>query len=277
MNTQEAQKIALSHMGAKAPGTVLLALICLAGYLSATYMITVSAVYIPWGVAVLALCTYACYTPLHEASHGNIAGQHRKWLSVNHLAGALMGWIIGIPYTSHRRLHLKHHQHTNNADKDPDIIFAAHTPMQGLKALVKTIPVQYHYGFFGDLGSKERFGFLLETLIIIGSRLYIFAVAADPLVTGVSLLVGHTVGTAVLITLFAWIVHHPHTAQERMLTTVVFETRGATNTLMTWLWGFQNYHAIHHLYPKIPFYHYRRVHSEMRDYLTNSGVPHVRF
>lgn len=277
MNTQEAQKIALSHMGDTAPRTVLLALICLVGYLSAMYMITVSAGYAVWGIAVVALCTYACYTPLHEASHGNIAGHHRSWLSINHLIGALMGWIIGIPYTSHRRLHLKHHQHTNNADKDPDIIFAAHTPMQGLKALAKTLPVQYQYGFSGDLGGKARFGFLLETLIIVGSRLYILAVAADPLVTGVSLLVGHTIGTAVLITLFAWIVHHPHTAQERMLTTVVFETRGAINTLMTWLWGFQNYHAIHHLYPKIPFYHYRRVHREICDYLIKSGVPHVRF
>ena len=277
MNIQEAQKIALSHMGDTAPRTVLLALICLVGYLSAMYMITVSAAYAVWGIAVVALCTYACYTPLHEASHGNIAGHHRSWLSINHLIGALMGWIIGIPYISHRRLHLKHHQHTNDAEKDPDIIFAAHNTMQGLKALAKTLPVQYQYGFSGDLGGKARFGFLLETLIIVGSRLYILAVAADPLVTGVSLLVGHTIGTAVLITLFAWIVHHPHTTQERMLTTVVFETRGAINTLMTWLWGFQNYHAIHHLYPKIPFYHYRRVHREIRDYLTKSGVPHVRF
>lgn len=277
MTTQEAHKIALSHMGAAAPQTVVLAMICLTGYLLGTWIVTVSPTYTPWAIALIALCTYACYTPLHEASHGNIAGRRRGWLIINHATGSLMGWIIGIPYASHRRLHLKHHQHTNNAVKDPDIIFAAHTPIQGLKALAMTIPVQYQYGFSADLTDQDRRWFLLEALLIFSARIAILALSADPLVTFVSLLVGHTIGTAILITLFAWIVHHPHTAQERMSTTVVFETNGPANTLMTWLWGFQNYHAIHHLYPKIPFYHYRRVHSEMREYLTESGVPHVRF
>jgi len=82
------------------------------------------------------------------------------------------------------------------------------------------------------------------------------------------------VGVAILITLFAWLVHHPHTAQERMQTTVVYNTKTLLDLPITWLWGYQNYHAIHHLYPKIPFYRYRSVYVKIENFLRDADVPH---
>ena len=42
---------------------------------------------------------------------------------------------------------------------------------------------------------------------------------------------------------------------------------------MTLLRGYQNYHAIHHLYPKVPFFRYWRVYKALEPYLMGSGLP----
>jgi beta-carotene hydroxylase len=96
---------------------------------------------------------------------------------------------------------------------------------------------------------------------------------ADFGVTLLTLLVGQLIGNAVLVTLFAWSVHHPHTEQERMQTTTIYQARTGLDTVMTLLWGYQNYHAIHHLYPKVPFFRYRRLYRALEPYLVSSGVP----
>ena len=36
---------------------------------------------------------------------------------------------------------------------------------------------------------------------------------------------------------------------------------------------YQNYHAIHHLYPKVPFFRYRSLYRALEPYLRASGVP----
>jgi beta-carotene hydroxylase len=112
-----------------------------------------------------------------------------------------------------------------------------------------------------------------EFVAIILTRLVLLFFCADLGVTLLTLLVGQLIGNAVLVTLFAWSVHHPHTQQERMQTTTVYQARTGLDTVMTLLWGYQNYHAIHHLYPKIPFFRYRRVYKALEPYLVGSGVP----
>jgi len=105
------------------------------------------------------------------------------------------------------------------------------------------------------------------------TRALLLIFCADLGVTLAILLLGHMVGNAVLTTFFAWIVHHPHNEQERMKTTTVYQARGGLDTVMTLLWGFQNYHAIHHLYPKVPFFRYRKLYRTLEPYLLEHGVP----
>ena len=88
-----------------------------------------------------------------------------------------------------------------------------------------------------------------------------------------TLILGQLIGNAVLVTLFAWSVHHPHSEQERMKTTTVYQARTGLDTVMTVIWGYPNYHAIHHLYPKVPFFRYRRLYRALEPYLLDSGVP----
>jgi len=58
-----------------------------------------------------------------------------------------------------------------------------------------------------------------------------------------------------------------------MQTTTIYQARTGLDTLMTLLCVYHNYHAIHHLYPKVPFFRYRRVYRALESYLVGSGVP----
>lgn len=48
---------------------------------------------------------------------------------------------------------------------------------------------------------------------------------------------------------------------------------GVTGRLLTLLWGYQNYHSIHHLFPRIPFYRYRRLFEEIELVMVAKGAP----
>ena len=41
-------------------------------------------------------------------------------------------------------------------------------------------------------------------------------------------------------------------------------------------WGFQNYHAIHHLFPRVPFYHYAKIYDEIEAVMAEKGAPVYR-
>ena len=71
-------------------------------------------------VPLLAVLTFISYTPMHEAVHGNVGGNNKKFKCLDKAVGYLMAPIIAIPYTSHQKEHFTHHSHTNK-DKDPDV------------------------------------------------------------------------------------------------------------------------------------------------------------
>jgi beta-carotene hydroxylase len=48
------------------------------------------------------------------------------------------------------------------------------------------------------------------------------------------------------------------------------------STLLRVLWGYQDYHSIHHLFPKVPFYRYRRLFNEIADRMDQMGAPVYR-
>ena len=66
---------------------------------------------------------------------------------------------------------------------------------------------------------------------------------------------------------FDWLPHHPHQEKSRYLNTRVFDIPGLSVLLLG-----QNYHLIHHLYPRVPFYNYKKVFSKIKDELVNEGA-----
>ena len=227
-----------------------------------------------WVLAGVSFCTYAVYTPLHDAVHGAVTGMsvERRW--INEWVGYVAGHFLGISFAAHRRSHLKHHRATNDPSEDPDMVLSAGNAFELAIAWLKGVPKEWLFATsFAHFTDAERVTVRREMLAIVATRLIVLFACADLGVTLLTLIVGQMIGNAVLVTLFAWSVHHPHSEQERMKTTTVYQARTGLDTAMTLIWGYQNYHAIHHLYPKVPFFRYRRLYRAIEPYLLESGVP----
>ena len=271
---EEAQQVVIRHIGGVAWPTLLLLVSAAATYASAAAYLLIEPTLSLWALTGIALCTYAIYTPLHDAVHGAVVGMslERRW--INEWTGYVAAHFLGISFTAHRRSHLKHHRSTNHPSEDPDMVLSADNAYQLVLAWLKGVPKEWLFAVsFEHFTDAEKVTVRREFIAIVLTRLMLLVFCADLGVTLLTLLVGQLVGNAVLVTLFAWSVHHPHTEQERMHTTTVYQARTGLDTVMTLLWGYQNYHAIHHLYPKVPFFRYRRVYKALKPYLVSSGVP----
>ena len=88
--------------------------------------------------------------------------------------------------------------------------------------------------------------------------------------------VGTLIGLSILLYLFAYIVHRPHDAVGRYVDTSTIRVSGLVGKVLTWLWVFQNYHSIHHLFPKVPFYRYVQVFDEIEAIMARRQAPLYR-
>ena len=273
-NEQEAQQVVIRHIGGFAWPTVILLVSCVIIYLACVAHLLTDPAFSWWALAGVGFCTYAIYTPLHDAVHGAVTGMslERRW--INEWTGYIAAHFLGISFTAHRRSHLKHHRSTNHPVEDPDIVLSADSGVQLLLAWLKGVPKEWIFALsFEHFTDAEKASVRREYGAIILTRLLLLVLCADLGTTLATLLCGQLIGNAVLVTLFAWSVHHPHTEQERMKTTTVYQARSGLDTAMTLIWGYQNYHAIHHLYPKVPFFRYRALYRALEPYLLESGVP----
>ena len=85
--------------------------------------------------------------------------------------------------------------------------------------------------------------------------------------------VANLIGIFVVVTVFAWLVHHPYTVTGRYVDTSTFVFPRWINGLITHLWLFQNYHSVHHLFPRVPFYRYAKVFDGIRGVMELKGAP----
>ena len=273
-NEQQAQEVVIRHIGGFAWPTAALLVSCVMIYLACVAHLLTDPAFCWWALAGIGFCTYAIYTPLHDAVHGAVTGMslERRW--INEWTGYIAAHFLGISFTAHRRSHLKHHRSTNHPVEDPDIVLSADSGVQLVLAWLKGVPKEWLFALsFEHFTDAEKASVRREYGAIILTRLLLLVLCADLGTTLATLVCGQLIGNAVLVTLFAWSVHHPHTEQERMKTTTVYQARSGLDTAMTLIWGYQNYHAIHHLYPKVPFFRYRSLYRALEPYLLESGVP----
>ena len=277
MQTDEAfaNAVARSAMGEVAWPTVVLGLAVIASYvgLLSAYLLG----WVPLWLATLLLAgvLYASYTVLHEAVHGSINGQDRtlKWL--NNALGFTAGQMIGTAFLAHRKEHLAHHANTNHEGRDPDLALAGKGGLPLLLGTLRALPHQVAYYFrnnWANASPRDRAIVCLETGVALAWRLGL-VIVLGPVAAFFLLVVANLIGIFVTLVLFAWIVHRPHTETGRYRDTASFVLPTSIDTVVSWLWLFQNYHAIHHLFPRIPFYRYRAVFRQIRPVMEHNGAP----
>ena len=221
---------------------------------------------------------YASYTILHEAVHSNISGfgQPTRWF--NEALGYGAGFIMAIPLTIHRANHLAHHRKTNDPESDPDMVMAiSGRPGLGSLFVASLHSITKQYTFYWQVAwpktsRPERMRAGAEIFVIVAGRVAL-AAAGFPLEALVLTVAANVLGNLLIVTFFAVAVHHPNTGHGRYLDTSTILFPRGLNAPITWLWLWQNYHSVHHLFPRVPFYRYATVFDRIRDIMVKQGAP----
>lgn len=227
---------------------------------------------------ILAIVSYAHYTLVHEAIHGNVVASPKGAAWINTVVGWIGALGMGAGWPALQRTHVLHHSHTNT-ERDPDIFVKGSLAQLLVKWLVG-LPMSLLPMFALRFISAERF----KRLGTILSPAEIAQVSAVTLMT-LALLVaaiatGHVVdwlmlwflptrlGVLILNIFFQWLPHHPFDRTERYLNTRISLWAGGTFLTLQ-----QNLHLMHHLWPSVPFYNYARLFRRLRPVLIAEGSP----
>lgn len=248
----------------------------LAGILAAYPLIGVAIWSNSWhpafSVIALVVTAYASFTVLHEAGHGNI-------FQANHRLKKLepyIGWLsclplLVFPYRVFKVIHDRHHAFTNNPDLDPDYYGEINSWGQ---ALQHSLMIPYHYYRMCAVvlqDEPEVKAALRNTHYYLATMLLLFG-AAVVWGFGVELalyvIAPATLTLVILTFFFDYIPHQPHRSLDRHRNTRVF-TGFWYNILLLG----QNFHLIHHMFPRLPWYQYRRVFHVIEDELIKRQAP----
>ena len=222
---------------------------------------------------ICTFCGYILFTPMHEATHGNVVGKHKKYKVIESLIGNLSAMSMFIPYNIFKHLHLQHHSFTNNKNLDPDYWVASRNP---LLLLIKIFTIKPHYYYHvvfkpKSVVKRERLSALSSlaiygVLIILGQIYFSSGLVLFLLWFGSSLF-----SLAILAFAFDWLPHTPHDKSGRYLDTKIID-----KSFLTYPMLYQNYHLSHHLYPRVPFYNYKKVFQELEGEIELKGGLIIR-
>jgi beta-carotene hydroxylase len=225
------------------------------------------------------------YMPMHEAVHKNIWGKVNRGRIVEEVIGFLCSIPTGIEYSSHRAGHMRHHAYTNDPDRDPDHF---------TDGRLTELPIKF-YGMTMLYTLLPVFALVPFTRVLLPSSLRKVLARRDGnknegkaqirfwLVTWVVLIVGFSTGHGLqvlmlwwlpariqlcwLMFIFAWYPHHPARETSRYRHTRVAVFRGSGLLIRG-----HDYHAVHHLYPRVPHYKLKMLWNELAEDLVPRGV-----
>ena len=223
---------------------------------------------------------YVMYTPLHEASHQNISGANQKYRFLNPLFGFLSALFYLHSYTQHTWSHLEHHKHANDKDLDPDYIIKG---SNWFSIMARGFFILLIKDYFYMKNEKLKNDKIAKIKMKIGTIESLIPVILLIIFTNVfSVPWYHFILSYVIPLLFAvmllgiffdYLVHMPHQSSEKFGDTNVIRTKKWLDYPMTWIWSYQNYHGMHHLFPRLPFYKYKKVFMDKEDELIRLGLP----
>lgn len=270
------REIAARHIGAPAWGYAAVTLAGFALWVALFPLVIAGLVPLWLGFLVSAVLATGGYVPCHEAMHCNIArkGSRHYWL--NELVGQVSTIPLICSYSLARLMHLEHHYHCNDPDRDPDYPDAA---PNAFKAVVKTWfnrqprngGAMHHYKrILAELGTPEAKQAERDTVILqLAAMAFFFVMAWSGYALEVALLwwLPRQIALSYVRFYLSWAPHHPRQAEGRYENTRIFRSRfGHVLSL-----GMQ-YHLIHHLYPNIPIHRTKPAYFELKDVLAARGV-----
>lgn len=210
-------------------------------------------------IALQAVAAFMQFTVLHDGVHRSISRQYPLLNSVvTNVAGAFLG-LVGVG-AAFRYAHFKHHRHTNEINVDPDLWSGL-----GSRLLMPLhwATADFYYGYvilkdWSEIPGKERLQMVFGVLLLAG----VFAAFAWAGYTKEALLYWILPSRFAIIWLafaFNYLPHHPHDVEQRHNPYASTNVRHGGDAVLKWVFLYQNYHLIHHLFPSVPFYRYLKI------------------
>jgi beta-carotene hydroxylase len=258
--------------------TVLLWFGSLVVWLAATAVVLsdLSRWWLPVTIAAHTAVTYAMFTVLHDAIHRAV-GQ-RRWVS--ELFGRLsMPFVaLWVTYPVMRYIHLQHHRHTNEGPRsDPDA-WAHAGPYWQLPFRWLTIDAWYARFCLPRMPSRPRkdiLGLLINEALLVAlvTALVGYGYGWELLLI---YLIPQRLALGILAWSFDWLPHHGLGATAKIDAFRASRVRVGWEPLMNPLMFYQNYHVVHHVKPRIPFYLWVKAwHNSEADYLERAVPIHT--
>lgn len=253
-------------------GTITLFLIYLSSYTITITMTLSGSMPFPLATFICIFLAYMGFTILHDAGHGSIFTEKSRLKPFERI----MGWIAGVPlilvpFNLFKILHDRHHAFTNDPELDPDH-FIMSKSWYGVVLNCLYIPIQYHILSVTKLANDKKIrqtyptSIIYFTVIISGIALFIQQGFLTELIF--LLFIPNFFAVIMLVLFFDYIPHHPHKSLNRFNNSRVYPSR-----LLNILLLGQNYHLVHHLYPKVPWYKYRTLYLRIRSELAEHNAP----
>jgi fatty acid desaturase len=220
-----------------------------------------------WAILFNSIAAYMSFTVVHDASHSAICSNQR----LNDWAGRAGISLLepGPFFLLFRYVHMQHHKFTNDPEKDPDS-YSGTGPAWLLPLKWLTMDFIYFQEYlkpeaFKKRSAAEQREFYLAVLFAV--TVITSLTLAGWLEYYLLLFVIPTRIAKLWITLaFDFLPHYPHEVSAKQDRYRATSNRVGMEWLMSPIFIAQNYHLVHHIYPTIPFYRYRKIWNARKTY-----------
>lgn len=198
---------------------------------------------------------YAMFTPAHDAMHKSISSKGwvndvALWVLSNTFIPGNSGKFLGL-------MHMQHHRFTND-HLDPDHALVANR--LNIFYLWFFWDFRYIYFYARHKASFPAYSsFKLWWEVCFGLGLVAFAAYFYPLEVLLLWFVPTRLMVWLICLVFMYLPHVPHNKKQSDTPYQATLIRVGWDWLLTPLMMYQNYHLVHHLYPTIPFYRYKKA------------------
>lgn len=228
----------------------------------------------PWVVSLVlnAVAGYVLFTISHEATHRALG----RSLALNEWLGRAVNFLFAphISFRFLRYMHMRHHRCTNQDEHDPDY-YSSGGPAWLLPIRWATGDFNYLRIYLPLFSSRPR-GEQVELIVtwLLMASIVAWSIAAGHFFL---VLVLWILPSRITLFLLGWTFDYlPHYGLESSAGNDPIRAtrhRAGGEPLLTLLLMYQNYHLLHHLQPRVPFYRYIRAWNRHEDaYLARRPV-----
>jgi beta-carotene hydroxylase len=232
---------------------------------------------LPIAFVIASVLATGGYVTSHEAMHSNIGRPGSKWRWVNEWVGQVSTIPIVFPFSMARLMHLEHHYHCNDPEKDPDYTDEApNALMAWYKTWYNRQPgvdgsIHHYKRILAEMGTPAAARALRETMWLqLAFMAVLFTMAWSGFAIEAALVwwLPRHIGLSYVRFYLSWAPHHPRAGRTgRYENTQVFKSRLGHVLSMC-----METHLVHHLYPNIPNHRTRAAYHALKPVLAERGV-----